>query len=68
LLEGLALGDDRSVGRRCTAKPWRSRERKAGQNQVTARQQMRWTPKGAHLLLQLRTRVLNEELDAVFQR
>ena len=35
-------------------------------NQVIAKrmekkQQMRWTPKGAHLLLQLRTKVLNGE-------
>jgi hypothetical protein len=35
---------------------------------MVKRQQMRWTPKGAHLLLQLRTRVLNDELDAVFRR
>jgi hypothetical protein len=27
------------------------------------RQQMQWTPKGAHLLLRVRTEVLNGELD-----
>jgi hypothetical protein len=27
------------------------------------RQSMRWTPRGAHLLLQTRTRVLNGDLD-----
>ena len=30
-------------------------------------QSMRWTRKGAHLLLQTRTRVLNEELDHIFR-
>ena len=41
-------------------------------NQVVSRrfvkkQQMQWTPCGAHLLLQTRTKVLNGELKAVFQ-
>ncbi len=31
------------------------------------RQQMQWTPKGAHLLLQTRTRVLNNDLEEVFR-
>ena len=31
------------------------------------RQQMQWTPKGAHLLLQTRTRVLNDDLEEVFR-
>jgi len=31
------------------------------------RQQMQWTPKGAHLLLQVRTKVLNGELDDLFR-
>jgi len=31
-------------------------------------QQMRWTERGAHLLLQVRTRVLNEDLREMFQR
>jgi hypothetical protein len=35
---------------------------------MVKKQQMRWTPRGAHLLLQVRTRVLNDELGAVFQR
>jgi hypothetical protein len=29
---------------------------------------MRWTPAGAHLLLQVRTRVLNNDLTTNFQR
>ena len=42
-------------------------------NQVIAKrfvkkQQMRWTPRGAHLLLQVRTQVLNDELRASFER
>ncbi len=32
------------------------------------KQQMRWSPRGAHLLLQIRTRVLNDELQQTFQR
>lgn len=42
-------------------------------NQVVSRrfvkkQQMHWTPRGAHLLLQTRTKVLNDELEGVFRR
>ncbi len=33
----------------------------------TKRQQMQWSPKGAHLLLQMRTRVLNGELEQTFR-
>jgi hypothetical protein len=32
------------------------------------KQQMQWKPRGAHLLLQMRTKVLNEELDQMFQQ
>jgi hypothetical protein len=32
------------------------------------RQQMQWTKRGAHLLLQMRVKTLNHELGAVFQR
>jgi hypothetical protein len=35
---------------------------------MAKKQQMQWTPRGAHLLLQVRTKVLNEELDQTFQR
>ena len=35
---------------------------------MVKKQQMRWTPKGAHLLLQVRTRVLNDDLATSFQR
>jgi hypothetical protein len=42
-------------------------------NQVVSRrfvkkQQMQWTLKGAHLLLQTRTKVLNNELESIFRR
>ena len=42
-------------------------------NQVVSKrfvkkQQMKWSPRGAHLLLQMRTRVLNRELRQTFQR
>ncbi len=42
-------------------------------NQVVSRrfvkkQQMHWTPRGAHLLLQTRTKVLNDDLEGVFRR
>jgi uncharacterized membrane-anchored protein YjiN (DUF445 family) len=35
---------------------------------MVKKQQMRWTPRGAHLLLQIRTRVLNDELVDDFHR
>jgi hypothetical protein len=35
---------------------------------MVKKQQMRWTPQGAHLLLQLRTRVLNGDLADDFNR
>ena len=35
---------------------------------MVKKQQMRWTPRGAHLLLQVRTRVINNDLAADFRR
>jgi len=35
---------------------------------MVKKQQMRWTPRGAHLLLQIRTRVLNDDLTDAFHR
>ena len=35
---------------------------------MVKKQQMRWTPRGAHLLLQVRTRVLNDQLADDFNR
>ena len=34
---------------------------------MVKRQQMQWTQRGAHLLLQIRTRVLNEEWEDTFR-
>jgi hypothetical protein len=34
---------------------------------LVKKQQMQWTPEGAHLLLQVRTRVLNEDWEATFR-
>ena len=41
-------------------------------NQVVSKrfvkkQQMQWTPKGAHLLLQIRTKVLDDDLESAFR-
>jgi hypothetical protein len=58
---------------------WRNKERiatgfvESTVNQVIAKrmvkkQQMRWTKRGAHLLLQIRTRVLNDEWGATLSR
>jgi hypothetical protein len=35
---------------------------------MVKKQQMRWTPRGAHLLLQVRTQVLNDDLRPTFER
>ena len=35
---------------------------------MVKKQQMRWSKRGAHLLLQVRTKVLNEELRETFDR
>src|SRR5437899_1267949 len=35
---------------------------------MVKKEQMRWAPKGAHLLLQVRAKVLNDELAEVFHR
>src|SRR5271166_4898795 len=35
---------------------------------IVKKQQMQWTPREAHLLLQIRTKVLNNGLEAVFRR
>jgi hypothetical protein len=34
---------------------------------MVKKQQMQWTPRGAHLLLQIRTRVLNGDWEATFR-
>jgi hypothetical protein len=34
---------------------------------MVKQQQMQWTPEGAHLLLQVRVQVINEDWDATFR-
>lgn len=43
-------------------------DRPVSYGRMVKNQQMRWTPRGAHLLLQIRTRVLNDELATDFHR
>jgi hypothetical protein len=38
-----------------------------GSRRFVKKQQMQWTLRGAHLLLQTRTKVLNEDLDDLFR-
>jgi hypothetical protein len=40
----------------------------ANDRRFVKKQQMQWTLRGAHLLLQTRTKVLNNELEGVFRR
>jgi len=40
----------------------------AGSERFVKQQQMRWTPNGAHRVLQVRTRVLNQQLRKDFER
>ena len=35
---------------------------------MVKKQQTRWTPRGAHLLLQIRTRILNDTLTTDYRR
>ncbi len=35
---------------------------------IVKKQQMRWSQQGAHFLLQVRTRILNDELRDIFQK
>jgi hypothetical protein len=35
---------------------------------MVKKQQMQWTKRGAHLLLQMRTKVLNDDVDRMFQK
>ncbi len=35
---------------------------------MVKQQQMQWTPEGAHLLLQVRVQVINEDWEATFRR
>ena len=45
-----------------------SAEHKVIRKRFCKRQQMQWTKRRTHLLLQMRVKTLNQELGAVFQR
>ncbi len=51
-----------------TLRSFRSWSTKVISRRMVKKQQMRWSPRGAHLLLQVRTRVLNNDLAGDFAR
>src|ERR1700688_3476808 len=55
-------------GKRSARRSWRSTINQVVSRRFVKKQQMQWTLRGAHLLLQTRTKVLNDELDEVFRR
>jgi hypothetical protein len=67
------LGHPRDRGQRPLGEAISTAFTESAVNQVISKrmvtkQQMRWTPRGAHLLLQIRTRVLNDQLTGDFHR
>src|SRR5271157_6177986 len=54
-------------GKRLARHSWSRRSIKWAADDSSKKQQMQWTLRGAHLLLQSRTRVLNEDLDDLFR-
>ena len=50
----------------CSGAP--DRKERLVSKRMVKRQQMQWTERGVHLLLQTRTRVLNGELEETFRR
>ena len=56
-----------SKGKRLARHSWSRRSTRVSRRFVK-KQQMQWTLRGADLLLQTRTRVLNEDLDDLFRR
>jgi hypothetical protein len=61
------------VDRHCRSKRTTKRtpaqtENLANRLPYVKKQQMRWTPRGADLLLQVRTQVLNDDLRPTFER
>jgi hypothetical protein len=49
-----------------TMKPYQQRLLNRISRRMAKKQQMRWTKKGAHLLLQLRIKTLNDDLHNLF--
>ena len=69
------FGERRRQGKPSAQRSWNPRLNKSSADgsskssrRFVKKQQMAWTLRGAHLVLQTRTKVLNEELDEVFRR
>ncbi len=69
------FGERRRQGKPSAQRSWNPRLNKSSADGSSKssrwfvkKQQMAWTLRGAHLVLQTRTKVLNEELDEVFRR
>ena len=61
-------GERLRVGKRYSAGFVESAVNQIVDKRFDKRQSMRWTPRGAHLLLQTRTRVINGDLDQLIRR
>ncbi len=62
------FGERRRNGERISTAFVESTVNQVVSKRMVKKQQMQWTPRGAHLLLQIRTKVLNNELEDVFRR
>jgi hypothetical protein len=61
-------GERRRAGEAISTAFVESRVNQVISKRMVKKQQMRWTPRGAHLLLQIRTRVLNDTLTNDYRR
>ena len=61
-------GERYRAGEPIASSPAESAVNQVISKRMVKKQQMRWSPRGAHLLLQIRTRVLNDDLAADFCR
>src|SRR5664279_5229898 len=61
-------GNAASPARRSPPRSWNPRLNQVISKRMVKKQQMRWSPRGAHLLLQIRTRVLNDTLTDDYRR
>lgn len=61
-------GERYRAGETIASSPAESAVNQVISKRMVKKQQMRWSPRGAHLLLQVRTRVLNNDLAADFRR
>jgi hypothetical protein len=67
-LAGERAGERRRAGEAISTAFTESAVNQVISKRMVKKQQMRWTPRGAHLLLQIRTRVLNDQLADDFRR